>query len=453
MVLGFTGATSLATREMRAPGLAGDLGLYVRMHEMLHARYSPIVGPEAAARRAKVDSRALAIAEDVRMTALGGLLRVTGIFRKLAQHGALQEMCDADPGFGRRITELLVEGFRYDLPAALNLAMSIWLLAAGTRDAELAEKLVVDAKDIVVEKHGGDDVMLTRVILQHRAAVSNVLSCGPMPGFPYGTASRAIYDSPRRHRLPGFKQTIELAKLIEKLIIPPLWKEPHEDEDETKRPGTPGGRDRKDLRDRDYEAVKRRKSEGIGWGKMSVELPPLREVHEVRHKLRQVTALDVGERIGDVHRVLTDGFVFREVRRRVGGTVLIDTSGSMGVTAGQVREMVKAAPAVKVAVYGAPGGREGILRVVADRGRMAEAGAAYSAGAGNVVDGPALRWLLTQRGPRVWVSDGQVTGVGDVVSAPLTAEAMTIARMGRVTRIGKADAVNKALGANRRSKR
>jgi hypothetical protein len=133
--------------------------------------------------------------------------------------------------------------------------------------------------------------------------------------------------------------------------------------------------------------------------------------------------------------------------------VLIDTSGSMGVTAGQVREMVKAAPAVKVAVYGAPGGREGILRVVADRGRMAEAGAAYSAGAGNVVDGPALRWLLTQRGPRVWVSDGQVTGVGDVVSAPLTAEAMTIARMGRVTRIGKADAVNKALGANRRSKR
>jgi hypothetical protein len=33
--------------------------------------------------------------------------------------------------------------------------------------------------------------------------------------------------------------------------------------------------------------------------------------------------------------------------------------------------------------------------------------------AGNVVDGPALQWLSQQKAPRVWVSDGDVTGLGD----------------------------------------
>ena len=56
-------------------------------------------------------------------------------------------------------------------------------------------------------------------------------------------------------------------------------------------------------------------------------------------------------------------------------------------------------------------------------------------GGGNIVDGPALDWLATQAEPRIWISDGAVTGIDDVDHAVLSAEALRAQMTGRVRRL------------------
>jgi len=63
-------------------------------------------------------------------------------------------------------------------------------------------------------------------------------------------------------------------------------------------------------------------------------------MYEVRHKLRKISATDAGEVIGPLDRLLTDGSVFRDVRRRLTGTVLVDISGSMSFSYDQLRSLI-----------------------------------------------------------------------------------------------------------------
>ena len=53
-------------------------------------------------------------------------------------------------------------------------------------------------------------------------------------------------------------------------------------------------------------------------------------------------------------------------------------------------------------------------------------------GGGNGCDGLALRWLLKQAKPRVWVSDQGVTGVGDIGSLPLLKDCIGLVNKGEV---------------------
>jgi hypothetical protein len=99
--------------------------------------------------------------------------------------------------------------------------------------------------------------------------------------------------------------------------------------------------------------------------------------------------------------------------------VLIDVSGSMGLTTSDVDRIIAGAPnATLVAIYA---GREdrGELRVVVRDGFRAAPTALTVRGSGNIVDLPALQWLAKQPAPRVWISDGGVTGCGDVPTAAI----------------------------------
>ena len=54
---------------------------------------------------------------------------------------------------------------------------------------------------------------------------------------------------------------------------------------------------------------------------------------------------------------------------------------------------------------------------------------------GNVVDGPALHWLSQQKSPRVWVSDGEVTGVNDRTGANLSLDVKILTNRARIRRV------------------
>lgn len=109
-----------------------------------------------------------------------------------------------------------------------------------------------------------------------------------------------------------------------------------------------------------------------------------------------------------------------------GGTVLIDASGSMHLSDAQILAIMTALPGALIATYcgnqGSLGTAEpyGELRIIAKDGKRAEERDLTERAFGeNMVDGPALRWLAAQPGPRFWVSDGIVTGI-DPVSKQLS---------------------------------
>lgn len=122
-----------------------------------------------------------------------------------------------------------------------------------------------------------------------------------------------------------------------------------------------------------------------------------------------------------VHRIFT------KTIRRKGGTVLIDASGSMSFTANELLAMISVAPLATIAFYNAYNDRmtTGNLWIFADKSRRAAdlsmvkrapcGGSGPDSknnvyGCGNVVDLQALRWLLSQPGPRYFVTDRGFTG-------------------------------------------
>jgi hypothetical protein len=83
-----------------------------------------------------------------------------------------------------------------------------------------------------------------------------------------------------------------------------------------------------------------------------------------------------------------------------------------------------------------PGDESGSLLIAARNGMHADREVLDGwAGSGNVVDGPALQWLARQKAPRVWVSDGGVTGMNDQTAVNLQIEAERIVAMAHIKRV------------------
>jgi hypothetical protein len=179
------------------------------------------------------------------------------------------------------------------------------------------------------------------------------------------------------------------------------------------------------------------------WGEMTIEEAPLTE--KLRgDPSRRVRATDVGAVPRYMHRLLTDQRVFGRRRKHkvFQGTMLLDLSGSMSLDPEQVDEILSRWPAVTIATYS---GWEstGKLRIVAKNGRRAgRSWLVPPAGGNNMVDGPALDWLNRQKGPRVWISDGGVTGIGGSTQALILDAARKVNR-GKVKRISN---VHELLG-------
>lgn len=174
---------------------------------------------------------------------------------------------------------------------------------------------------------------------------------------------------------------------------------------------------------------------GAGWGDMTITTPPLvvgmpRSMRAPRNR-----ATDRGAVPRHWHRLPSDGRVFSRRRPRpCGGSVLIDQSGSMSLTADQVQSIIELFPGVVVAGY-AGTETKGELRIIARNGRRASDADCHIDHGGNTVDGPALRWLAEQPAPRVWVSDGGIVGANGDQSPALYADVAAITTAARIERI------------------
>jgi hypothetical protein len=107
--------------------------------------------------------------------------------------------------------------------------------------------------------------------------------------------------------------------------------------------------------------------------------------------------------------------VFDRYKKGNGGIVLIDGSGSMSLNNKDILDLTIASPGCTVAVYSAD--RSNVkpnLLVLAKDGKMVDK--LPERNGGNGVDGEAIRWAIKQRKrsstPIVWITDGQVHGLG-----------------------------------------
>ena len=142
-----------------------------------------------------------------------------------------------------------------------------------------------------------------------------------------------------------------------------------------------------------------------------------------------------------------DGKAFGLKKPYRGGTLLVDLSGSMRLNLDQVRRFVIRSPAATVAVYASTEDLQGgILAVISKRGRVIpdDSEVREVLSSGNVVDGPALLWLSQQAHPRLWLSDGAVTGVGDRSTSKLQRQCEEISSAHQIRRITRLDEVKDA---------
>ena len=166
------------------------------------------------------------------------------------------------------------------------------------------------------------------------------------------------------------------------------------------------------MRTKLLDEMKYKSGSGVGkWGTMQIWEPPLPVNLAGRLNAgRNYRAQDYGYVPKYINRWCIDKKIFKQKQRVLGGTILIDASGSMMFDGKDILEIMSSLPGVTIAMYNGYGWT-GDLRIIAKNGRRVDEKYldTYSGG-GNVVDGPALEWLATQSPRRIWVSDMKVFG-------------------------------------------
>ncbi|MEE8469575.1 MAG: hypothetical protein V3T22_14035 [Planctomycetota bacterium] len=185
---------------------------------------------------------------------------------------------------------------------------------------------------------------------------------------------------------------------------------------------------------------------GVQPGEMSTVVAPLdAPTGRGQALVRSSRPASEGSAVRFVHRFSIDGRIFRRRSRGRAGTVLVDTSGSMSLDADDLDRILRETwGAAQVAIYSGKGSR-GELRIVARGGRRAAARHLKPFGGGNIVDVPALEWLTRQPQPRIWISDGGVSGVGDSPSAEIRRRCKQLVARARVQRVKDVEAAVRVL--------
>lgn len=159
--------------------------------------------------------------------------------------------------------------------------------------------------------------------------------------------------------------------------------------------------------------------EHVPWGQLRFTHRAFTQCIKRQPVARKVINSEEGTYLRQVWRVGTDRMVFGNIAKRLGGSVLIDVSGSMELSHEAIMQIVEHAPAASIAIYGGYRDDGEVVEIVRNE-RSIKPDQMYAGSGYNVVDGPALeQWLAKQPKPRFWVSDGNVTGINDETSKHL----------------------------------
>jgi hypothetical protein len=351
---------------------------FARAHEMAHVKITPADPPEVLAAREGISPDALNIVEDLRVHTF---MRTRKIARpEVATPDQRLEFITKHEKDSRKLAGMLVACAETSEHARFRDAIKSLL------DQRAARNLLRMV-----------DVVLDSFVYLQEEKTDDPLSC-----------------------VAGFSQlTAPIARLFD-AIFPPAGA------------GNDSGISAEDYLRRNPERI------SVPWG----ELKPIRTARMTLSKKTSGasrTWSDEGVIPAAPYRLLVDSRVFSRKRRVKGGTVLIDASGSMGFAPEDLAAVIQAAPGATIAAYAGKSSSDwGRLVIVAKAGRMATAEDIYNSledCSGNVVDGPALRWLAKQPEPRIWVSDGIVTGVCDRAAVNLLMEANAVIAEAGIERI------------------
>lgn len=183
------------------------------------------------------------------------------------------------------------------------------------------------------------------------------------------------------------------------------------------------------------------------WGEMTVQLAPLERNFKALVK-RTGAAAPEGPTPRHLHRWYGDKHVFMRQGMRRGGTLLIDISGSMNWAWEDTLKLIEATPAMTIAMYSGDG-TKGVLTIIAKDGRLVGKDfhpREYGHYGENTVDGPALSWLARQPRPRVWFSDGDVIPRNGSSCGLARNDAERLCRLGAIKRTQRVNEVATAFG-------
>jgi hypothetical protein len=155
------------------------------------------------------------------------------------------------------------------------------------------------------------------------------------------------------------------------------------------------------------------------------------ELPHTGKKGRRLIPANEGKTPKMFYRMVSDPYkrIFQRKTRSLGGVVIFDCSGSMGLSDEDIKDVMRSSSGCSIVCYSSGNdewdAEHGNIHLVAKNGRQMRGLPDFPGN--NGVDLPAIKWAyynlrLNSKSPVVWVSDGQVTGVGDVCTDKLYQE-------------------------------
>ena len=352
-------------RVLQVPGAPDQVARLVRAHELTHARVSPTGDVLERAWAEGIHPHALACAEEARVNFL------------VAQAGFdVEFLCDGtEKDAGEKVAQL------GDWPEALCFAAA----AKGTG----AEKPYLAG----IRKGNKDWVTPMRQVLKRIIEILEEQSTSYI-------ASTELLES--GYPLGFEATTLPIARLLTTYMSAEI----------------PDGPEALRAFKRGLHPGNRRPVSGKFANLVWLDQPEFERVN-LRGDTRKSRPSLSGVSMRYPNRYLTDPQkrVMGKKARADGGIVIIDQSGSMDLSADVVREFAKRHPRARLVGYSHRPGDGGVTPnawILAANGKVATS--EIPANIGNGVDGPILRWAISQRRgsePLVWVCDGQVTDSHD----------------------------------------